>query len=106
MTRTCNVCGGETRSGTRYTAQCDDKTLVSLPSIECTSCGAIHPDTQRISALPPEGVPSSLLAEHQLRAPRYVGETLRPPPAPATETPEGALEAEGVGDAIERAGNR
>jgi hypothetical protein len=81
MTRTCNVCGGETRRGTRYTARCDDKTLVSLPSIECTSCGAIHPDTQRISSLPPEEVPSSVLAEHQVPKQRYTGDTLSPPKA-------------------------
>jgi hypothetical protein len=79
MTTTCEVCGGETRTGARYIARCRDGTLVNLPSIECTSCGAIRPDGQRIRSLPPEAVPPSVRAAHQLPMPGHKGDTLKLP---------------------------
>jgi hypothetical protein len=85
MTRTCSVCGGETRTGTRYTARCDDRTVLSFPSIECTSCGSIQPDSERISALPIEDLPPLLQAKHRSSAPRHVGDTLSPPPPTVAE---------------------
>jgi hypothetical protein len=81
MTRKCNVCGGETRRGTRYTARCDDKTLVALPSIECASCGAI------------------VRAEHQLPTQRYAGDTMIPPPPRGADiTAASAVAEETVAD--------
>jgi YgiT-type zinc finger domain-containing protein len=81
-TETCSVCGGQTRRGVRYTARGDDQTLVTLPSIECTSCGAILPDAERLGSMPLEDVPPSV------RVPlRYTGDTI-PPPAPGPDADE------------------
>ncbi len=99
------MCGGETRTGTRYTARCEDKTLVSLPSIECVSCGAIQPDRKRISSMPPEEVPSSVLGERLPSTLRYVGDTVSPPP-PTVEASGEDTEPETMGDRVDRSDDR
>jgi hypothetical protein len=57
----CGVCGGAMREGRDYKAPSDDgQRLVDAPSVDCVRCGAMHPDSVRVRAMPANEVPSSM----------------------------------------------
>jgi hypothetical protein len=60
--------------------------LVSLPGIECTACGAIGLDRERVSTMPPEAVPAAIRGR-DTTPPDSSAVTERPAPVAAPSRP-------------------
>ena len=90
-TKKCTVCDAETRTGVDYTAQSDDsRMLVSLPSIECTVCGAIGLDRERVSTMPPESLPAAIRGRDTAPPADSSANTERPAPS-SSGSPDGCM---------------
>jgi hypothetical protein len=61
IVKLCGVCGrANLKDGAIYRASEGRLPLREFPALECEVCGHMEPDSEKILALPPKDVPSSL----------------------------------------------